>query len=77
MKKIIYLAAVVIALAPGGLRFSVAIDNKGEIANAWRGIELTPTTSIVNQQGDIVKRYVGEPDFVELHGLLETLLTEV
>jgi thiol-disulfide isomerase/thioredoxin len=37
---------------------------------------LTPTTYIVNKRGDIVKRYVGEPDFAELHRLIEKLLAE-
>jgi glutathione peroxidase-family protein len=37
-------------------------------------VRLTPTTYIVNKQGQIVKRYVGEPDFAELHVLIEKLL---
>jgi glutathione peroxidase-family protein len=41
----------------------------------WGDIKLTPTTFIVDRQGRIVKRYVGEPDFVALHQLLERLLT--
>ena len=40
-------------------------------------MKLTPTTYIVNKRGDIVKRYVGEPDFAELHALIEKLLAEV
>jgi hypothetical protein len=30
----------------------------------------------VNKQGQIVKRYVGAPDFAELHRLIEKLLAE-
>jgi glutathione peroxidase-family protein len=52
----------------------VAIDNTGAVAKAWNEVKLTPTTYIVNKQGQIVKRYVGEPDFAELHGLIEKLL---
>jgi glutathione peroxidase-family protein len=37
-------------------------------------VQLTPTTYVVNRQGDIVKRYAGEPDFAELHRLIEKLL---
>jgi peroxiredoxin len=56
------------------LPFKVAIDNTGIVAKAWGDVQLTPTTFVVNRQGDIVKRYVGEPDFAELHRLIETLL---
>ena len=45
------------------LPFKVAIDNTGAVAKAWNEVKLTPTTYIVNKQGDFVKRYVGEPDF--------------
>lgn len=58
------------------LPFSVAIDNTGEVAKAWEDVKLTPTTFIVNKQGNIVKRYVGEPNFQELHKLIERLLAE-
>jgi peroxiredoxin len=56
------------------LPFKVAIDNTGAVAKAWDEVKLTPTTYIVNKQGQIVKRYVGEPDFTELHQLIEKLL---
>ena len=58
------------------LPFKVAIDNPGAVAQAWGDVKLTPTTYIVNKQGQIVKRYVGEPDFNELHRLIEKLLAE-
>ena len=58
------------------LPFKVAIDNTGAVAKAWGDVALTPTTYIVNKRGEIVKRYVGEPDFVELHKLIEKLLAE-
>ncbi len=58
------------------LPFKVAIDNTGVIAKAWGEVQLTPTTYLVNKRGDIVRRYVGEPDFVELHRLIEKLLAE-
>ena len=56
------------------LPFKVAIDNTGAVAKAWDQVRLTPTTYIVNKQGQIVKSYVGEPDFTELHALIEKLL---
>jgi peroxiredoxin len=58
------------------LPFRVAIDNTGAVAKAWGEIQLTPTSFLVNKRGEIVKRYVGEPDFAELHRLIEQLLTE-
>jgi glutathione peroxidase-family protein len=39
-------------------------------------VQLTPTSFLVNKKGEIVKRYVGEPDFAELHQLIEKLLAE-
>ena len=58
------------------LPFKVAIDNTGAVAKAWGDVQLTPTTYLVNKRGEIVKRYVGEPDFAELHQLIEKLLAE-
>ncbi|CAN5913151.1 TlpA disulfide reductase family protein [soil metagenome] len=58
------------------LPFKVAIDNTGAVAKAWGDVALTPTTFVVNKRGEIVKRYVGEPDFAELHKLIEKLLAE-
>jgi len=58
------------------LPFQVAIDNTGSVAKAWGDVRLTPTTYIVNKRGEIVKRYIGEPDFAELHRLIEELLAQ-
>ncbi len=58
------------------LPFQVAIDNTGNVAKAWGDVKLTPTTYLVNKRGEIVKRYVGTPDFDELHQLIEKLLAE-
>ncbi|MFM2111364.1 MAG: hypothetical protein RLZZ271_24 [Pseudomonadota bacterium] len=59
-----------------GLPFDVAIDNTGAVAKAWGDVRLTPTTYIVNKRGEVVKTYVGEPDFAALHALIEKLLAE-
>jgi peroxiredoxin len=58
------------------LPFEVAIDNTGAVAKAWGEVQLTPTSYLVNKKGEIVKRYVGEPNFTELHALIEKLLAE-
>ena len=58
------------------LPFQVALDNTGGVAKAWGDVQLTPTTFIVNKRGEIVKSYVGMPNFAELHKLIEKLLAE-
>ena len=58
------------------LPFKVAIDNTGGVARSWGDVKLTPTTFLVNKRGEIVKRFVGTPDFVELHQLIDKLLLE-
>lgn len=56
------------------LPFKVALDNTGQLAKDWGDVKLTPTTYLVNKQGHIVKRYVGEPESDALHRLIEDLL---
>lgn len=58
------------------LPFKVAIDNTGSLAQAWGDVERTPTAYLVNKRGEIVKSYVGEPDFFALHQLIEKLLAD-
>lgn len=58
------------------LPFGVAIDNTGAIAQSFGKVQLTPTSVLIDKHGQIVKRYVGEPDFVALHQLVEKLLAE-
>lgn len=56
------------------LPFAVAIDNTGGVAKAWGNVNVTPTTYLVDKQGVIVKRFVGQPNFDELNKLIERLL---
>ena len=58
------------------LPFKVALDPLGEAAQRFGDVALTPTTFVIDRQGRIVKRYVGEPDFRELDALLEEKLAE-
>lgn len=58
------------------LPFNVAIDNTGTVAKAFGEVRLTPTTFLLDKRGGIVKKFVGEPDFAALHGLIEDLLKE-
>ena len=58
------------------LPFTVVIDNLGEMARQFGDVQLTPTTVLINKRGEIVKRYVGEPDFAALHALIDQLIAE-
>ena len=58
------------------LPFKVAIDNTGAIAKSFGDVKLTPTSVLIDKKGQIVKRFVGEPDFAKLHELVEKLLAE-
>jgi len=56
------------------LPFIVAIDGGGDIAKSFGDVTLTPTTFVIGKDGSILKRYVGEPDFSQLHALLQKAL---
>lgn len=56
------------------LPFRVAIDHDGSIAKGFGDVQLTPTTFVIDRQGRIAKRYIGEPDFAAFHELLAKLL---
>jgi peroxiredoxin len=58
------------------LPFKVALDPMGELAKAFGEVKLTPTTFIIDKQGRLVMRILGEPDFAKLHALLEEKLQE-
>ncbi len=56
------------------LPFQVALDTQGTLAQSFGDVKLTPTTYVIDKKGNIIKRYVGEPEFAELHKLLENAL---
>lgn len=59
-----------------GLPFTIALDVTGQAAKGFEDVRLTPTTFLLDKQGRIVQKYLGEPDFTKLHALLEKLLAE-
>mgnify|MGYP001212173967 CR=1 FL=1 len=59
------------------LPFKVAYDQSGTLAKTWDDVRLTPTSFLLNTEGQIVKRYVGAPDFKALHQLITNLLPKV
>ncbi len=56
------------------LPFTVSLDGNDVLAKAFGHVKLTPTTFLIDQKGNIIKRYVGEPDFTALHQLLDRTL---
>ena len=56
------------------LPFMVAMDD-GSAAQKFGNVQLTPTTFVVDRNGHILKRYVGEPQFAELDRLLKKALS--
>jgi peroxiredoxin len=56
------------------LPFKVALDTKGALALAFGDVKMTPTTYVIDKRGNIIKRYLGEPDWASLHKLLESEL---
>jgi len=44
------------------LPFPVVIDAQGELAKAFGDIKLTPTAFLIDKQGHIIKRYLGNYD---------------
>jgi peroxiredoxin len=59
------------------LPFHVSLDLQGESAMAFGKVQLTPTTFVIDKQGRIIKRYVGQPSFNELHALLDKELSKI
>ncbi len=58
------------------LPFRVALDPQDSLAKSFGDVKLTPTTFIIDKQGRVVARILGEPDFAKLHQLLEEKLRE-
>jgi peroxiredoxin len=55
------------------LPFKVAFDGDGTVAKQFGNVRVKPTTFVVDREGRIVKRYVGEPAWSELHTILDKL----
>ncbi len=56
------------------LPFKVALDADGAVARSFGDVKLTPTTFLINKNGEILKRYVGIPEFPAMHQLIEKAL---
>lgn len=56
------------------LPFKIALDSGGDLAKQFGDVAMTPTTFVIGKHGEILKRYVGEPEFNGLHQLLQKAL---
>lgn len=53
------------------LPFNVTFDGSGELARQFGNVRITPTSILIDKRGRVLRRYVGRPDWSELHGLVE------
>ncbi|MDN5844264.1 MAG: TlpA family protein disulfide reductase [Alcaligenaceae bacterium] len=57
------------------LPFPVVIDAQGKIARAFGDVQLTPTAFLIDKQGHIIKRYLGNYDEQAFLRTVEKALT--
>lgn len=53
------------------LPFKVALDSSGELAREFGNVRITPMSFLIDKNGRLLRRYVGEPDWNEFHRLVE------
>ena len=53
------------------LPFKVALDSSGEAAKAFGNVRITPTMFLIDKQGRVLRRYIGQPNWTEIHELVE------
>ena len=58
------------------LPFKVALDANGLVARGFDNVRATPTTYLIDRRGEIVRRYLGAPDFTALQAQLADLLAQ-
>lgn len=58
-------------VASHALPFKIALDSSGELARQFGNVRITPMSFLIDKQGRVLRRYVGEPDWNEFHQLVE------
>lgn len=53
------------------LPFKVVLDAQGGIAAAFDNVNLTPTGVLIDREGRVLRRILGEPDFAALSALID------
>jgi len=56
-----------------GINYNIVFDSNGKIGEAFGGIRLTPTSFLINAQGQIIYQKIGDIDF---HKLEQTLINK-
>ena len=51
----------------------MVIDNTGETRKRLGNVQFTPTSLLINKRGEVVRRWVGKTDFIELGQAIEAL----
>ncbi len=54
--------------------YTIVLDTKGELAQAFDQVSLTPTTFFINKNGQIVTRKLGEMTHAEMESNLQNML---
>lgn len=53
------------------LPFPVALDADGKLAEDFGNVQVTPTAVLIDRQGNVVQRVIGELDFATFHKTLD------
>ena len=56
------------------LPFDVALDVDGAVLRAFGDVPGTPTSFLIDTRGNIVRKYLGEPDFADLEERIQSAL---
>ena len=57
--------------AEHALPFKVALDSSGQLGRDFGNVRITPMSFLIGRTGKVLRRYVGEPDWAELHEVVE------
>jgi peroxiredoxin len=60
--------------ASNDLPFRIALDSSGAAARQFGNVRITPTTFLIDREGRVLRRYIGEPNWTEFHQLVEKAL---
>ena len=56
------------------LPFKVALDSSGELGREFGNVRITPMSFLIDKNGKVLRRYIGEPDWAEIQHLVERAL---